>query len=97
MGELVSMPTRAARVDRRRAPGHDFVHGQQWIANAIFHWKDDPSEDARAAVKFLMRHLATRFRSDDEPLLPRPLAPATPVASPRIPKTSGGPKKPVRE
>ncbi len=93
------MPVRASlRTDRRRNPGHDFVQGQQWIANAIFHWKDDPSDDARAAVKFLMRHLATRFRSDDEPLMPRPLGTgAADVSSQPAPGARSGRKKTTRD
>lgn len=91
------MPVRTQRAERRRSPGHDFVQGQQWIANAIFHWKDDPSEDAQAAVKFLMGHLATRFRSDDEPLTPRPLETAAPKISVQTPKDRSGRKKPGRD
>ncbi|MGH9487366.1 MAG: hypothetical protein ACRD04_07220 [Terriglobales bacterium] len=54
----------------------DYVHGQQVLANAIFHWKNDPSADARAAVRFLLHHLATAFRADDAPLQPRPVGSA---------------------
>jgi hypothetical protein len=91
MGELISMPAR--RQDRRRLAGHDYIHGQQWIANAIFHWKDDPSEDARAGVKFLMRHLATRFRFDDEPMQPRPVGPAPAPEPAPVPQVKTGRRK----
>ncbi len=97
MGELLSMPARTQKADRRRTPGHDFVQGQQWIANAIFHWKDDPGDDARAAVKFLMRHLATRFRSDDEPLQPRPLETAAPKTPTQLRKSRTVSKKAPRD
>ncbi len=64
----------AEKVDKRQQDGDDYVRGQQIIADAIFHWKNDKSTDARAAVQFLMRHLATAFRADDTPLQPRPVA-----------------------
>jgi hypothetical protein len=64
----------AEKVDKRQLERDDYVRGQQIIADAIFHWKNDKSTDARAAVRFLMRHLATAFRADDTPLQPRPVA-----------------------
>ncbi len=73
MAEVILMHSPRQRGDRRRFQRDSYVHGQQTIANAIFHLKDDPAEDARAAVRFLVHHLATCFRSDDEPLQPRPL------------------------
>lgn len=82
MGEVVSIRGRSRPEKRRRgsrpagAPAsEDFRRGQQILANAIFHWKDDPSDDARAGVQFLMRHLATQFRADDAPLQPQAVAP----------------------
>lgn len=60
--------------DKRRREQDDFVRGQQILANAIFHWKNDPASDARAGVRFLMHHLATAFRADDSPLPLRSLA-----------------------
>lgn len=78
MGEVVSIHQLRRRGDKRRRSGDDYVRGQQILADAIFHWKNDPSEEARAAVRFLMRHLATAFRADDSPLQPRPVdAPGT--------------------
>ncbi|MGH9483169.1 MAG: hypothetical protein ACRD1L_13870 [Terriglobales bacterium] len=76
MGELVTM-RKPVRGEKRRRHRDDFLRGQQVLANAIFHWKDDPATDARAAVRFLMRHLATAFRADDAPLHPRPVTPAS--------------------
>lgn len=78
MGEIVSMqPQRQLRGrshrEKRRLSRKDYVRGQQILADAIFHWKNDPSEEARACVRVLMNHLATRFRADDEPLQPRPI------------------------
>lgn len=74
MGKLVTFqPARRARGEKRRREQDDFVRGQQILANAIFHWKNDPALDAREAVRFLMHHLATAFRADDAPLHPRPL------------------------
>lgn len=75
MGEVVNIQARRRRRgDKRQLNRDDFVRGQQVLANAIFHWKNDPASDARAAVKFLMRHLATAFRADDTPLQPRAVA-----------------------
>lgn len=59
------------KVDKRQIERDDYLRGQQVIANAIFHWKNDASADARAGVRFLMHHLATAFRADDGPLQPR--------------------------
>lgn len=74
MGKVVSMRVPNSRsYDKRRAWDHDYVRGQQVLADAIFHWRNDPGEDARAAVKLLMHHLATHFRADDAPLQPRSL------------------------
>lgn len=74
MGEVVSFSPRGRRRgDKRSLRRDDFVRGQQVLANAIFHWKNDAEPDARAAVRFLMHHLATAFRSDDTPLQPRPV------------------------
>ncbi len=75
MAEIISMnpPPLPPRGDRRRLSVDDYLRGQQVLANAIFHWKNDPSEDARAAVRVLMHHLATQFRADDEPLQPKPV------------------------
>jgi len=61
----------AEKVDKRQFDRDDYVRGQQIIANAIFHWKNDASADARAGVRFLVHHLATAFRADDGPLQPR--------------------------
>ncbi|MGH9518676.1 MAG: hypothetical protein ACRD2D_03465 [Terriglobales bacterium] len=75
MGKLVNFRAPTRRVgEKRRREQDDFVRGQQILANAIFHWKNDKAGDARAAVRFLMHHLATAFRADDAPLQPRPLA-----------------------
>ncbi|HUX67651.1 MAG TPA: hypothetical protein VMV31_09190 [Terriglobales bacterium] len=74
MGEVVQFqPKRRARGDKRQLQRDDYVRGQQVLANAIFHWKNDPASDARAGVRFLMHHLATAFRADDTPLQPRPV------------------------
>jgi hypothetical protein len=74
MGELVNFHTRRRpRGEKRRFNRDDYVRGQQVLANAIFHWKNDPDSDARAAVRFLVHHLATAFRADDAPLQPRPV------------------------
>lgn len=75
MGEVVNFeqPRRQPREKRRRERA-EFVRGQQVLANAIFHWKNDPASDARAGVRFLLHHLATAFRADDAPLQPRPVA-----------------------
>lgn len=94
MGEIISMPPKARagarpRADKRRTcRQEDFVRGQQVLANAIFHWKNDPSEDARAAVRVLMHHVATKFRADDEPMQPRPIQ-GVPSEAP-APQESGG-------
>jgi hypothetical protein len=66
----------AGRVDKRLLNRDDYVRGQQVLANAIFHWKNDAEPDARAAVKFLLHHLATAFRADDAPLHPKPVKPS---------------------
>lgn len=63
----------AEKIDKRQLDRDDYVRGQQIIADAIFHWKNDRSPDARAGVRFLMHHLATAFRADDGPLQPRPV------------------------
>ena len=74
MGKLVNIrATNRLRGEKRRREQDDFVRGQQILANAIFHWKNDPANDAREAVRFLMHHLATAFRADDTPLQPRQL------------------------
>lgn len=74
MGELVNFGAKArVRSEKRRLQSDDFLRGQQVLANAIFHWKNDPASDAREAVRFLMHHLATAFRADDSPLQPRPV------------------------
>lgn len=74
MGKVVSFRAPHRRLgDKRHRERDDFVRGQQILANAIFHWKNDKAADARAAVRFLMHHLATAFRADDAPLQPRPL------------------------
>ncbi len=80
MAEVILMRPPRRQGDRRRFHRESYVHGQQAIANAIFHLKDDPAEDARAAVRFLVHHLATCFRSDDEPLHPRSVDEASPEA-----------------
>jgi len=78
MGEVVKITARRRpRGDKRRLNRDDFVRGQQVLANAIFHWKNDPASDARAAVRFLLHHLATAFRADDSPLQPRPVGPSS--------------------
>lgn len=77
------------RADKRHTcRQEDFVRGQQVLVNAIFHWKNDPSEDARAAVRVLMHHVATKFRADDEPMQPKPMQEA-PSEAP-APQKSGG-------
>lgn len=75
MGDIVSMRKERSRAksDKRHARGLDYVRGQQVLADAIFHWRNDPGDDARAAVRLLMHHLATQFRADDSPLQPRPV------------------------
>lgn len=73
MGEVISFRQLRRRGDKRHRSMDDYVRGQQILADAIFHWKNDPSEEARAAVRILMRHLATAFRADDGPLHPRPV------------------------
>lgn len=75
MGDIVSMREERSRTknDKRHAPDQDYVRGQQVLADAIFHWRNDPGDDARAAVRLLMHHLATQFRADDAPLQPRPV------------------------
>ncbi len=77
MGEVVNIQARKRVRDKRRMHRDDYVRGQQVLANAIFHWKNDPASDARAGVRFLMHHLATAFRADDAPLHPRPVGEAT--------------------
>jgi len=67
MGEVVAI-RRNPDKRRRHQTDAEYVRGQQILANAIFHWKNDPADDARAAVRFLLHHVATRFRADDEPL-----------------------------
>ncbi len=64
---------------RRRSRQEDYVRGQQILADAIFHFKNDPAVDARAAVRILMHHVATQFRADDEPLQPRPIESVAPA------------------
>lgn len=81
MGEVVNFQTRRRSRDKRRLNRDDYVRGQQVLANAIFHWKNDPGSDARAGVRFLMHHLATAFRADDTPLQPRPVEEAPGAAS----------------
>lgn len=76
MGEVLNIKQRRSGFDKRRRQRDDFVRGQQVLADAIFHWKNDPSTDARAAVKFLLHHLATAFRADDAPLQPKPVGSA---------------------
>jgi hypothetical protein len=77
MGEVVNIQARRRRRgDKRQLQRDDYVRGQQVLANAIFHWKNDPASDAQAGVRFLMRHLATAFRADDSPLHPRPVSPS---------------------
>ncbi|MGN6591490.1 MAG: hypothetical protein ACTHJX_01185 [Terriglobales bacterium] len=79
MGDVVKFSARRRALgDKRRLNRDDYVRGQQVLANAIFHWKNDPASDARAAVRFLLHHLATAFRADDSPLQPRPVHPAPP-------------------
>lgn len=78
MGEIVAMHSKARitarrQPEKRRLSRKDYVRGQQILADAIFHWKNDPGEDARACVRVLMNHVATKFRADDGPLHPRPL------------------------
>lgn len=74
MGEVVDFHSRTLPLrDKRRHSRDEYLRGQQTLANAIFHWKNDPASDARAAVKFLMHHLATAFRADDAPLQPKPV------------------------
>lgn len=84
MGEIVSIqPKGRSRArphqEKRRLSRNDYVRGQQILADAIFHWKNDPSEDARACVRVLMNHVATKFRADDEPLQPRPIESVQPA------------------
>jgi len=75
MGDVVNFRARrASRGEKRQLRRDDYVRGQQVLANAIFHWKNDPESDARAGVRFLLHHLATAFRADDGPLQPRPVA-----------------------
>lgn len=74
-------PRKPMRAEKRHLRGDDYVRGQQILANAIFHWKSDPASDARAAVRFLLHHLATAFRADDVPLQPRPVPKAEPGAA----------------
>ena len=82
MGEVVSFKTRTRRRgEKRTLRRDDYVRGQQVLANAIFHWKNDAEPDARAAVRFLMHHLATAFRADDTPLQPRPVGSGTEAAA----------------
>ena len=82
MGEVVNFQTKGRQLgEKRQLDRDDFVRGQQVLANAIFHWKNDPENDARAAVKFLLHHLATAFRADDAPLQPRPVQEAQPGES----------------
>lgn len=69
--------------EKRHREAREFVEAQQILADAIFHWRHDPGEDARAAVRFLMRHLATAFRADDAPLQPRPVPADAEEAAPR--------------
>jgi len=80
MGEVVNFQTRTRQLgDKRQLDRDDYVRGQQVLANAIFHWKNDPDADARAAVRFLLHHLATAFRADDSPLQPRPVSESAPT------------------
>jgi len=89
MGEVVNFQVRRrARGDKRQLDRDDYVRGQQVLANAIFHWKNDPASDARAGVRFLMHHLATAFRADDTPLQPRPVQ--EPAPEPTRPKPDPG-------
>lgn len=90
MGEIVSMQTggAASRKEKRRSRVQDYLQGQQILANAIFHWRNDPGEDARAAVKLLMHHLATQFRADDTPLQPKSVESAPGDAQTQRPGTS---------
>ncbi len=81
MGEVISFRQLRRRGDKRRRSMDDYVRGQQVLADAIFHWKNDPSEEGRAAVRVLMRHLATAFRADDAPLQPRPVSVSGPGAT----------------
>lgn len=75
MGEVVNFhPSGPGLGNKRKRDRDDFVRGQQVLANAIFHWKNDPESDARAGVRFLLHHLATAFRADDTPLQPRPVS-----------------------
>ncbi|MGH9476729.1 MAG: hypothetical protein ACRD1C_10395 [Terriglobales bacterium] len=74
MGEIVEFNREPSAFNKRRLQRDEYVRGQQILANAIFHWKNDPSVEGRAAVRFLLHHLATAFRADDSPLQPRPLA-----------------------
>lgn len=71
MGKLVQFSREPAGFEKRARQGDEYVRGQQILANAIFHWKNDPASDARAGVRFLLHHLATAFRADDGPLQPR--------------------------
>lgn len=70
MGEVVQFQNPAPGLGEKRQGDRDqdFIRGQQILADAIFHWRNDTSEEARAAVRFLMNHLATAFRADDTPL-----------------------------
>lgn len=80
MGRVISMgPPRKRVREKRRFTVQDYVRGQQILANAIFHWRTDDSDDARAAVRFLVNHLATRFRADDAPLEPNSIETVLPA------------------
>jgi hypothetical protein len=86
MGRVIEMGPAASTTgitghEKRRTTDQDYVRGQQVIANAIFHWRHDHSEDARAAVRVLLHHLATNFRVDDEPLRPKPIEAVIPADS----------------
>ena len=78
MGEVVNFHRGRQLGEKRQLDRDDYVRGQQVLANAIFHWKNDPGSDARAGVRFLMHHLATAFRADDSPLHPRPVQESAP-------------------
>jgi hypothetical protein len=83
MADVILLPKRPTRRrENRQFTSEDYIRGQQILANAIFHWKNDPSDDARAAVRLLMHHVATQFRVDDSPLDPRPVETVQPASSP---------------
>lgn len=70
MGEVVEFSRRPV-YDKRRLLIDDYLRGQQILAHTIFHWKDVPVADGREVMQFLLHHLATSFRADDQPLQPR--------------------------